>query len=95
MKYEFKNPGTKSYSIQIYRDIRIGLYDKKMIFPEIFKDYENYHESVNTGKLLRAYLIEDWIDRDSSLLDVGIGDGVIAEYLSRKLNIKSLWFRYF
>ena len=88
MKYEFKNPGTKSYSIQIYRDIRIGLYDKKMIFPEIFKDYENYHESVNTGKLLRAYLIEDWIDRDPSLLDVGIGDGVIAEYLSRKLNIK-------
>lgn len=88
MKYEFKNPGTKSYSIQIYRDILIGLNDKKMIFPEIFKDYEKYHESVNTGKLLRAYLIEDWIDRDSSLLDVGIGDGVIAEYLSRKLNIK-------
>lgn len=87
MKYEFKNPGAISYSVQIYRDILNGLNDKKMTFPEIFEDYENYHESVNTGKLLRAYLVEDWIDRGSSLLDVGIGDGVIAEYLARKLNI--------
>lgn len=87
MKYEFKNPGAISYSVQIYRDILNGLNDKKMTFPEIFEDYENYHESVNTGKLLRAYLVEDWIDRGSSLLDVGIGDGVIAEYLARRLNI--------
>jgi methionine biosynthesis protein MetW len=88
MIYEFKNPGAISYSIQVYRDFRNGLIDKKMSFPEIFENYEKYHESVNTGKLLRAHLIEDWIDKESSVLDVGIGDGVIAEYLSEKLNAK-------
>lgn len=65
-----------------------ALSDKKMSFPEIFEDYEKYHEVVMTGKLLRANLIEDWIQKDSSLLDVGVGDGIVAEYLVKKLNIK-------
>jgi methionine biosynthesis protein MetW len=80
--------GTRNYAKRIYADFLNGFRDKKMAFPEIFEDYDKYHEVVNTGRLLRAHLVEDWIDRDSSLLDVGIGDGVIGEYFSRKLNAK-------
>ncbi len=74
MKYEIRRAGTISYTRQIYNDLLSGLKDKKMVFPEIFQDYEKYHEVVNTGRLFRAKLIEDWIDRDSSILDVGIGE---------------------
>jgi ubiquinone/menaquinone biosynthesis C-methylase UbiE len=86
MRYEIRRAGTISYAKQIYNDFLSGFKDKKMVFPEIFQDYEEYHEVVNTGRLFRAQLIEDWIERDSSLLDVGIGDGVVAEYFSKKLN---------
>lgn len=85
MKYDIKRAGTISYARQIYNDLKSGLSDNKMVFPEIFQDYEEYHEVVNTGILFRAQLVEDWIERDSSILDVGIGDGVVAEYFSKKL----------
>ena len=45
------------------------MFKKKLTGPR-FQDYEEYHEIVNTGVLFRAQLIEDWIDRDSSILDV-------------------------
>jgi methionine biosynthesis protein MetW len=86
MGYEIRRAGTISYAKQIYNDFLSGLNDKKMAFPEIFQDYEKYHEVVNTSMLFRAQLVEDWIDRNSTLLDVGVGDGVVAEYLSKKLN---------
>jgi methionine biosynthesis protein MetW len=86
MGYEIRRAGTISYARQIYKDFLSGFSDKKMIFPEIFQDYEKYHEVVNTSMLFRVQLIEDWIDRGSTLLDVGIGDGIVAEYLSKKLS---------
>ena len=88
MCYEVMKAGIINYSKQIYADFLNGFRDNKMAFPEIFKDYDKYHEVVNTGRLLRAHLVEDWIDRDSSLLDVGVGDGIIAEYFSKRLNAK-------
>jgi cyclopropane fatty-acyl-phospholipid synthase-like methyltransferase len=35
-----------------------------------------------------AELIKGWIEKNSTLLDVGIGDGLIAEYLMNELNVK-------
>ena len=63
MGYEIRRAGTISYARQIYKDFLSGFSDKKMMFPEIFQDYEKYHEVVNTSMLFRAQLIEDWIDR--------------------------------
>jgi methionine biosynthesis protein MetW len=57
-----------------------ALCDRKLDFPEIFDDYDSYHEVVETGRLLRAKLIEDWIIPESTILDVGVGDGVMSEY---------------
>ena len=55
-------------------------------FQEVFDDYEQYHELVSTGKIERFRLIQDWIKPDSSVLDVGVGDGLIAELLAKNKN---------
>ena len=59
-----------------------------MNFLEMFQDYEEYHKEINTGKKIRAELIKGWIEKNSTMLDVGIGDGLIAEYLMNELNVK-------
>ena len=59
-----------------------------MNFLEMFQDYEEYHKEINTGKKIRAELIKGWIEENSTMLDVGIGDGLIAEYLMNELNVK-------
>jgi methionine biosynthesis protein MetW len=50
-------------------------------------DYENYHATVETGNLERAKLIEPWFDIGSTVLDVGVGDGVVADYLMKKRRV--------
>lgn len=52
-----------------------------MDFPEVFEDYEKYHSAVNTGNLSRARIVEDWIKPGTTILDVGVGDGTVSEYL--------------
>jgi methionine biosynthesis protein MetW len=59
-----------------------------MGFPEVFEDYEKYHSTVNTGNLSRAKLVEDWIEPNTTVLDVGVGDGVVSEYLINKKQVK-------
>ena len=88
IKYEIKRAGLLYYFRLISKDILTSSNDKKMNFLEMFQDYEEYHKEVNTGKKFRAELIKGWIEKNSTLLDVGIGDGLIAEYLMNELNVK-------
>ena len=75
IKYEIKRAGLLYYSKLICRDILSSSKDKKMSFLEMFQDYEEYHKEINTGKKIRAELIKGWIEKNSTMLDVGIGDG--------------------
>ena len=90
---DFKHYGMKELKIFI-GDIYKALRDKNMAFDQLFDDYERYHESVNTGggNLERAKVIEDWIEPHSTLLDAGIGDGTISEYLMKKKALEVLGF---
>ena len=88
IKYEIKRAGLLYYFRLICRDILSSSNDKKMNFLEMFQDYEEYHKEINTGKKIRAELIKGWIEKNSTMLDVGIGDGLIAEYLIKELNVK-------
>ncbi|MGH9972850.1 MAG: methionine biosynthesis protein MetW [Nitrososphaeraceae archaeon] len=65
-----------------------ALTESNMEFPEVFEDYEKYHSTVNTGNLSRARLVEDWIEPNTTVLDVGVGDGVVSEYLINKKQVK-------
>ena len=90
--YKQKNVGLISYLRLVQGDLRTALFEKKMVFPEMFDNYEIYHEVVETGKLLRAKLVEDWIEPKSTVLDVGVGDGVMSEYFvkSRQVDVIGL-----
>jgi len=58
--------------------------EKDPDFPEMFKDYDEYHVLHSrslTASLKRAKLLGDWILSGSTVLDVGIGDGTLAKYL--------------
>ena len=59
-----------------------------MGFPELFDDYEKYHEQVSTGKISRFELVEQWLENGSNVLDVGVGDGSVAEYMMRRKQMK-------
>jgi methionine biosynthesis protein MetW len=56
-------------------------------FPELFNNYREYHENFKSN-LKRAKIIADWIEPNSTVLDVGCGDGTIAEYLVKNKNAK-------
>ena len=85
--YQQKDVGLISYLRLIQRDLWMALYERKLVFPEMFEDYEKSHEAVETGKLLRAKLVEDWIEPNSTILDVGVGDGVMAEYFVKNKHV--------
>lgn len=65
--------------VSFLNEISMTLTEKNMDFPEMFEDYEKYHANINTGKVLRFDLIKDWILPNSSILDVGVGDGLMSE----------------
>lgn len=62
------------------------LTEKDMDFPEMFEDYEKYHANISTGKILRFDLIKDWIEPNSTILDVGVGDGLMSELCMKNKN---------
>lgn len=65
------------------------LLEKDPGFPEMFKDYDEYHVLHSrslTPSLKRAKLLGDWIVPGSRVLDVGIGEGTLAKYLMKVKN---------
>lgn len=72
----------------ILRESWTALTQNSMSFPEVFEDYEKYHSAINTGNLSRAKLVEDWIEPNSNVLDVGVGDGTVSEYLIKNKQVK-------
>jgi methionine biosynthesis protein MetW len=72
----------------ILRESWTALTQNSMNFPEVFEDYEKYHSAINTGNLSRAKLVEDWIEPNSMVLDVGVGDGTVSEYLIKNKQVK-------
>jgi methionine biosynthesis protein MetW len=73
-------------SRELKRDLTRTMTQKDWEFPEMFEDYEKYHASINTGKSVRYDLINKWIEPNSTVLDVGVGDGHMAELLMNNKN---------
>jgi methionine biosynthesis protein MetW len=86
--YTIKRAGMIHFLNTLQKDIGKALAEADMTFPELFEEYETYHTEVETGRLLRAELIQDWIEPGSTILDVGVGDGFISDYLIRKRDVK-------
>ena len=82
--YTIKRAGMMYFLNNLQKDIGKALTETDMAFPELFEEYETYHAEVETGRLLRAELIQDWIEPGSTVLDVGVGDGFISDYLIKK-----------
>lgn len=74
--------------ITLIKEIFKALFETNMAFPEMFDDYELYHQKVNTGNLERAKLIAGWFERGSTVLDVGVGDGLVLEYLKNERGVE-------
>jgi methionine biosynthesis protein MetW len=76
----------------ILRESWGALTQSNMDFPEVFENYEKYHSAIHTGNLSRAKLVEDWIEPNATVLDVGVGDGTVSEYLvkNKKVNVIGL-----
>jgi len=75
-----------SFSKDLSKELTRSLREKDLDFPEMFEDYEKYHTNINTGKTVRYDLIKDWILPNSTILDVGVGDGHMAELLMKNKN---------
>jgi methionine biosynthesis protein MetW len=83
-----RNYGTREAWLFL-KDQWKALTKKDMDFVEVFDNYDEYWASGNIFvDLNRAKLIEDWFDSGSTVLDVGIGNGQISEYLVRSKKVK-------
>jgi 2-polyprenyl-3-methyl-5-hydroxy-6-metoxy-1,4-benzoquinol methylase len=60
---------------------------KRKDFPELYPDYDVYHSNVDTGRLNRVSTFIEWIEHNATVLDVGCGDGLVAEYLKRERKV--------
>lgn len=68
--------------------IRLALPRESELFPDLISNYEEYHAHTETGHLVRAGLIRDWIEPGASVLDAGCGDGLMAEYIVQELGAR-------
>lgn len=59
---------------------------KQMPLDNNFKDYDDYWEKrgFTAPSLYRAELISKYIELNSTILDIGCGDGTVIDYLSKK-----------
>lgn len=83
LPYRKKIRSLVSLTKELRRDLMKSLMQKDWEFPEMFEDYEKYHTNISTGKAVRFDLIKDWIEPNSTVLDVGVGDGLMAELLMK------------
>ncbi len=74
--------------VSFINEMSMTLTEKDMDFPEMFENYEKYHANINTGKILRFDLIKDWIEPNSTILDIGVGDGLMSELCLKNKNAK-------
>ncbi len=68
------------------KEVWNSLTDNFNDFPEMFDDYDKYHTKVNTGRVLRFDLIKNWVNPGSTILDVGVGDGLMSELFVKNKN---------
>jgi len=59
--------------------------DKALAYPEMFDDYEAYHEATETGNANRVRVIAELIEPHSVVADVGCGGGDLAHYIKANL----------
>ena len=71
-----------------FKEFSEAISEHKWSFIDLVDSYEQYHNNIETHNLRRARLIEDWIEKNSTLLDAGVGDGQVALYLSKSRNAK-------
>jgi methionine biosynthesis protein MetW len=66
-----------------------ALFDTKMQFNDLFDNYDQYWLSgqIQTD-LTTVKLIENWIEDNSTVLDIGLGHGVVAETLLKEKHLK-------
>lgn len=57
-------------------------------YVDLFSDYEEYHNNLETYHKIRALEISKWIDEGSTILDVGCGDGKNAILIKEKKNVE-------
>lgn len=86
--YQVKDAGSIFYARLLFHDIVRASIQNDLGFLELFDNYEKYHEEVNTGKINRFELVEHWFENGSTVLDVGIGDGVVAEHMMRRKHLQ-------
>lgn len=71
-------------------ELRFSAKFNPAIFPEAnICDYEEYHDSEAVGVCpLRVNLISDFIEPDSTILDVGCGKGLLAEEIEKEKKVE-------
>ncbi len=83
MRRKIKN--TFSKIANITQESLSQLTRKNWLFNEIVQNYEQYHSEskISPLTLLRAELIKDWIKPNSTVLDIGCGEGFMMDFLSK------------
>jgi len=66
------------------------LLEKDPPFFELVSNYEEYYDAshITLNTVMRLKLIEGWIENNSSVLDVGCGEGFIMAYLAKEKKCK-------
>lgn len=57
-------------------------------FPDLFTNYDEYHKHVTTFNVERARAVSKWIQPNSEILDIGIGDGLLANHIAQDKKCK-------
>ena len=84
---DIKLTGLEVISRIVY-DVYKALTIKRPLFPELVKDYEEYHKKplLSPLALIRYKLVSVLIDDHSTVLDVGCGDGTFMSFISKTKN---------
>jgi len=71
--------------VSIVQESFSDLTRKNWLLSEVFQNYEEYHvdPKISLLTLLRTELTKDWIKPNSTVLDIGCGEGFTMEFLSK------------